>query len=132
MKLAEEVFKPMSFKMAKAFVAVFSATIAFGVLHARAQPGGSAAQPSAAPSYVGGLPVAPPPGWTAERWAAMRQSCQVIADKMAAKQSLTTGEASERKLCIRYSGSGLGIPAAPPQVPEVPGPNVAPLANPSA
>ncbi|HYA34009.1 MAG TPA: hypothetical protein VEF03_00245, partial [Candidatus Binataceae bacterium] len=63
----------MSFKAAKACVAVFSAAIAFGVPQARAQPAGSAPQPSAAPSHVPiDLPANPQPWWglSAKQWAA--------------------------------------------------------------
>ncbi len=135
MKLEEEVFEPMSFKTAKACVAVFSATIAFGVLQARAQPGKAAAQASAQASRVPiDLPMTAPREWglSAEQWAGLRQSCQTIADKMAAKQPLTTGEASDRGLCIKYSYGRVNVPAAPPQVPEYPAPNVAPPRDPSA
>ena len=124
----------MSFRIAKASVVVCSAAIAFGVLHARAQPAGSVAQPSAAPSYVSGLPVSPPAGVSAEQWTALRRICQTIANKMAANQSLTTSEASARGLCVKYSYlTREEPPGAPPMVPEVPGTNVAPPpATPSA
>jgi len=123
----------MSFKIAKACVAVFSAAIAFGVLQARAQPAGPVAQPSAAPSYVSGLPVNPPQGWGAESWARLRQQCKSYWEKRAAKTPLSTQDLAVREVCIEEATGASKAPtrpAAPPQVPEEPGPNLAPPPQP--
>lgn len=76
----------MSLKLAKTCVAAFSVTIAFGVLQARAQPAGSAAQPSA--QATGGspdtfenwtaMPLSQPKdfgNWRGETWAQYRRKC---------------------------------------------------------
>jgi len=91
------------------------------------------AQPSAAPSYVSGLPVNPPPGWGAQRWDKFRLKCQTIAYKMINHQPLTLDEDSDRGVCVKFSYlTREEPPGAPPMVPEVPGPNVAPPRDPPA
>jgi len=81
-----------------------------------AVPNGRAQQPAATPTVHAHilLPVNPPAGWTAQRWADFRQQCQEVANKSASHIPLTRDEFEMGDTCHAYGPPAPGVTEAPP------------------